>query len=210
MNSIKRIIYQRHSTRSFDPLQSLSKTSIETIIAAGCQAPSPKNRQPWSFIVLTRKADLYLASDILLTELGNLKKERINKQKDFEDLNMAIVSARIIRDCSALVFINYERDERNEHGDALDWTLSAQAFEVTDIQAIGACIENMALFAESQGIASLWLGDVLYAEQELYVAFKMKSPFIAAIAFGIESPSGSRYSIRDELDNKVTWFCSEG
>lgn len=47
-------IYQRKSTRNFRNVK-ISKAVIKEIICAGIQAPSPKNDQPWHFVVIDEK-----------------------------------------------------------------------------------------------------------------------------------------------------------
>ena len=203
MDNLQKIVYRRHSTRSFDPDYIICRQQQEDILKAGLRAPSPKNRQPWSFVVLDQKADIQRASLILIEQTQIFKEKRKLTHSDTEDLDMAKTTAEIIKDVSMLVLICYVRDEKNEHGDSMDWPLSAQAFEVADIQSIGACIENMILMAESMDISSLWICDVLYAESRLSKAFNLQWPLVSAVAFGKASPLHTpRYS----LDMKATWF----
>lgn len=203
MDSIGEIIQKRHSTRNFAPDFLISSEEQKYILDAGCRAPSPKNRQPWEFIVLTDRKSIRHASDILRSRLEVLKAERSEKKLDDSDINMAFSSAEIIRDVSMLVFVCYLRDDNNGHDDALDWPLNALGFEVADLQAIGACIENMLLAAEERKISSLWLCDVLYAHEELSTEFQMQFPFVAAVAFGKET---THQTTRISVDRKTIWF----
>ena len=53
MNTLEAIA-QRRSIRKFKDTD-ISEETIETILDAAIQAPSGKNRQPWSFVVVRKK-----------------------------------------------------------------------------------------------------------------------------------------------------------
>ena len=195
-------IYSRHSTRYFDSNHTINKEDQERILQAGLRAPSPKNRQPWELVVIDGKDTIKRLSSVMEDQVRSLKNARDQMKRDTSDLDMAISTANIIRSASMVVLVCYERDESNEHGELMDWPITAQAFEVADIQAIGACIENMLLTAEEMSIASLWICDVLYAEKELSDAFGLMSPLVAAVAFGKAAPYQSP---RQSLSEKVRW-----
>lgn len=203
MTEEENVIYNRHSTRCFDAEFEMGKTEMERILQAGIRAPSPKNRQPWSFVVLNRRQDILRITEILREQIKQLKRERTATGRDFDDLTLAENTADILQTVSALVFVCYLRDGSKEHGDSMEWSLTAQPFEVTDIQSIGACIENMLLCAQSMGISSLWICDVLYAEEAISKELRLKDPFIAAVAFG---KAAVHQSSRIPLCQKVTWL----
>ena len=195
-------IYTRHSTRCFDIGFEIPRNTQEKILEAGINAPSPKNRQPWRFIVLDQKKDIQNVADILENRLKQLKAERIEQNRDFTDLDMAFNTSRIIKDVSLLVLICYERDERNEHGEIMSWSIKARPFEVADILSIGACIQNMLLIAESFDIDSLWIGDIHYAESDLSRFFNTEHPIISAVVFGKEQ---KRRTMRHGVNEKAKW-----
>lgn len=147
--------------------------------------------------------DLDKTAEILRKELQKLKSDRLSRNADYADLQMAFQTADAIDSASAMVFVCYMRDDANEHGERMDWGLSAQAFEVADIQSIGACIENMLLVAESMSIASLWVCDVLYAESAISVAFGMEYPLVAAVLLG---KAALQQSAREDLSQKAKWY----
>ena len=59
-------IKERYSCRTYESKE-LTESQIRTILGAAHHAPSPKNRQPWRFVVL-RKKD----KDIFLDKTHNL------------------------------------------------------------------------------------------------------------------------------------------
>lgn len=194
-------IYQRRSTRSFEKGFQIPEDIQEMILTAGLHAPSPKNRQPWFFVLVEQKQTRHKISEILDKKLDVLKEERRLQKTDSTDLEMAHWTASLLRDCSLLTFVCYERDENNEHGEKINWELSAQAFEVVDLQAIGAAVENMLLQATELSIDSLWIGDVLYAHDEIRSYLNLKWPFVAAVAFGKRTQN-----VRKDLNEKCLRF----
>lgn len=177
-------IYRRTSTRNFEKNYQIPADIQELILNAGLQAPSPKNRQPWFFVLVEQRQARQNVSEILRKKLDVLKEERRLRKADCADLEMAGWTASLLCDCSLLIFICYERDESNEHGEEILWELSARAFETLDLQAIGAAVQNMLLQATELEVDSLWIGDVLYAHDELHAYLNLKYPFVGAVAFG--------------------------
>lgn len=196
-------IFTRHSTRSFESDFIIARETQKAILEAGTNAPSPKNRQPWHFIVLDQKDSIQKSADVLEARINALKAERMEHNLDLSDLNMALLTAEIIRNVSMLVFICYDRDDTNEHGEKMGWSVTAQAFEVADILSIGACVENMLLMAESLGIDSLWICDVLYAEHDFEELYGLNHPILSAVAFGKEH---KRRTTRLGLNQKAKWI----
>lgn len=200
--AVKDAIFQRKSTRSFVPDLRLERADLECILRSGLQAPSPKNRQPWKFCVVEDQAQKQRLTDIMMQSIAQLKQQRIQKNRDISDLTMAEYSAEILSQASAVIFVCYERDPSQEHDDPLAWDITAQGFEVADLQAIGAAVENMLLQATELSIDSLWICDVLYAHDALRSYLHLPCPFVAAVALGKVAPHQSN---RKELHEKVIW-----
>ncbi|MFC1709590.1 nitroreductase family protein [Candidatus Omnitrophota bacterium] len=57
---------------------------------------------------------------------------------------------------------------------------------VKDVQAVGACIENMLLCALELGISSCWMGEILSQKKKVNKSLKIKPQYdlMAAIALG--------------------------
>lgn len=197
------MIYQRKSTRNFESKYEIPKSIQEEILNAGLRAPSPKNRQPWRYVVVDDRETLGKIECVMKKTLQDLKTKRILQNKDVSDLNMALDTAKIIGQCSLLVFLCYERDDSNNHNENIDWPLSAQAFEVADILSIGASVQNMLLAACELGIDSLWIADVLYMHDELCSMMGLKYPFVAAVAFG---QAAKHQTPRKSLKEKMIRF----
>lgn len=79
------IIEDRRSIRKYKK-KVVNDKDIKKILLAGMAAPSPKNRQPWKFIVLKESDKIQLFADTM--------REAINKkilEKDFrQDIRMSL------------------------------------------------------------------------------------------------------------------------
>lgn len=201
--SVSQAIQRRKSTRSFDQLRMIKKEDLDCLLQAALQAPSPKNRQPWLFTVVTKKETQKALAQILEKKLDELHMSRAKLDKGTDDLDLAKGSVRVLQDASALVFVAYIRDEENEHGDPHKWNLSAQPFEVADLQSIGAAVENMILTADALAIDSLWMCDVLYAYQDYMEYLNLKNPLIACVALGYQT---LHHTPKASLDEKVEYW----
>lgn len=201
--SIERAIQNRKSTRSFDRSSIIKKECLDSLLHAALQAPSPKNRQPWHFTVVSEKSSQEKLAQILEQKTNVLCASRLKQGKGTDDLELARGSIRVLRDASTLVFVTYVRNEKNEHGDTHNWSLCARPFEVADLQSIGAAIENMLLTAEAFKIDSLWMCDVLYAYQEYMDYLRLKNPLVACIALGYQT---EHHTPRASLDEKVEYW----
>lgn len=201
--AVREVICRRRSTRNFDEAYVISEKDQNLILEAGLRAPSPKNRQPWHFSVVRearKRADI---AELMETELESLKKRRIDSGKEYTDLDMALQTAAIIREASLILFVGYDYDEANEHGETMNWGIHARGYEAADLQAIGAAVQNMLLQAAELGIASLWMCDVLYVHDALRELLQLKHPFVAAVAFGKALPAQSS---RKKIGEKVEWI----
>jgi nitroreductase len=196
-------IWTRKSTRAFDSSRAIEQQCLEYLLRAAIQAPSPKNRQPWHFTVVTEKTSQERLSEILKKKLEVLCHERQARGMGTDDLDLAQGSVHVLQDAAALVFVTYLRDAKNEHGDAHDWSLCARPFEAADLQAIGAAVENMLLAATCVGIDSLWMCDVLYAHQEYLNYLGLQDPIVACIALGYPT---SYHTSREPLEAKVDYW----
>lgn len=178
MNGMYNVIFKRRSVRFFKS-DDISKVDMREILRAGMWAPSAKNRQPWKFIVVKGESK---KEALALMEKGI---ERAEKGEGVlagsPDL---YVNARFTLKCMeqapVLVFVV------NPNGRPLTdtWTTAEKIHELSDVQAIGAAAENMALQATSMGYGSLWIGNVFFAYEELH-EWLGEGEMVLAMSFGI-------------------------
>jgi nitroreductase len=76
-----------------------------------------------------------------------------------------------------------------------------------DMMSIGACIQNMLLTAESLGIGSVWLGEILNRKTEVNEILQIdkSNELMAVIALGYpdEAPTGKRKKIDDLILKRI-------
>lgn len=195
-------IKSRRSTRAFVPAE-LSRDQICQIVCGGMQAPSPKNAQPWSFVVVQDAEKKNHIAQLLEANLRQLKRENDEKNIARPDLDSAFMSARILREASAVIFVFLEESLPVAHDDKINWRLHARDVECTYIMAIGAAIENMLLTATSMGISSLWMCDVYYAYQDIVNFLDKSGVMLAAVALGYGESDGQVH--RKHVSEAISW-----
>ena len=151
-------------------------------------APSAKNRQPWNFTLLSQAKEIRTVVDCFEERLGQIEKTSpVGREKKVK-LAMAGETVSIMRNVPAVIFVHYAIPALR--GSAT-WAQVERHLDITDIQSIGAAIENMLLQAVSAGIGSLWVCDILDAHDEICRLLDMKYPFIAAVLLGYENLADS-------------------
>jgi len=190
MNTLEAITTRR-SIRKFKD-NPLPEESLHTILTAATQAPSGKNRQPWSFILV--KGDKR-------NEMVDIMRKGIAKMKaQGEDIGSSEWSANVIEQAPVTVFIF------NPYG-LHPWLPHSikQSFEnLVDIQSVGAAIQNMLLTAQELGVGSLWVCDVFYAYEELCSWLGEEGQMVAAVSLGYpdESPNARP---RKSITEVIRW-----
>ena len=164
-------IYGRRSIRKFKP-ENLAPEIIDKIIIAGTKAPSGRNRQPWTFVVLQgeRKARLLT---VMAKRRKFLRRFRINTEgyeftiKSMEQAPVIILvfNTGVQPGFSFIPFYRYLR--------------------LIDIQSIGGAIQTMLLAARDLGVGTVWICNTLLAEKQIRASFGKKEELIAAIALGL-------------------------
>ncbi len=193
------IIYARRSIRYFKP-DPIRPEDLRKILRTGMQAPSPKNRQPWRFLVFTETAKEKLLS--VLAE-GIARSERgegiLATPEGY--IENAKFTLRAMREAPVSVIVTNPlgRPLRN------DWSAAEKINELSNVQAIGAAAENMALAATALGIGSLWNGNIFYAYDELREFLKGKGEPVLAMSFGYSSRDNLRSLPRKREDEVIEY-----
>lgn len=87
-------------------------------------------------------------------------------------------------------------------GIAVFLNTSASYDRTKDLQAIGACIQNMLLEEHSLGLGGVWLGEILKNGEQIeeILAMKKDLELMAVIALGVPAKSpknGKRKELKD-------------
>ena len=102
------------------------------------------------------------------------------------DTGSGIWTAAVMEQAPVTVFVF------NPHGihSWLDHSVEEMFLSLVNVQSVGAAIQNMLLAAQDLGLGSLWIGDVLYAYDELCPWLGEPGQMVAAVSLGYpdESP----------------------
>jgi len=184
-------IGRRRSIRRFRP-EAVPRERLAEVLRAAVLAPSAKNGQPWKFIVLgeaSRKTALE-AMDAGI-------RSRMAEEALRPALASAVHTLRVMKSAPALVLIVYPAGV-NPAGMVEG---SARIMEQMDVLSLGAAVENMLLEAVAQGLGSLWIGNTVFAHDEMARALKLEGELIGAVALGYadESPEPRPRKPMDEV-----------
>lgn len=189
-------IRARRSIRKFKP-DPIPRETIETILEAGINAPSAKNRQPWRFVVVTEKT----RGDMLEAMRQGLEwmDQHVNQtEEDRMLLKGAWRTYGIMAQAPVTIFI------LNPYGKTPFEGLPPfyERFgELANVQSVGAAIQNMCLAATDQGVGSLWICDVFSAYQPLTEWLDTNDQLVAALSLGYadEAPNARPRKPVEEL-----------
>ena len=187
------VIEERKSIRAFSK-QDIPDAVLQEILYAGLRAPSPKNRQPWYFLVSRSGAK----REVLITDMEYSVQAALARESGRRDLTMALESVEILRQAPVVIFVCYRLGTVESHDDGVDWPIKASDLEVVDLLSVGAAIENILLTAAELGLGGLWCGDILYAYQDFMRSFPTSYPLVSAVCLGYPAqnpPLTSRYPL---------------
>ena len=176
-------IHRRKSTRAFSK-KKIDSGVLQEILSSGLQAPSPKNDQPWHFLIVEKEEKRRQAADILEERLEGLREDNKRQGIPRPDIVGAFESVKIMREAPILVFVYLDPEKCQGYDDGMTWSLSAKDFECTHLMSVGAAIQNILLSATEKGVDSLWLGDIVYAYDRLHEYLCTEGCLVAGIALG--------------------------
>jgi len=175
MNTLETIAARR-SIRRFKA-GPLPDGTLEKILAAGIQAPSGHNRQPWRFTVVAGAAHAEMV-EVLRSTLAKRRAEG-------EDVGSAAGTVEAMAGAAVTVFVHHPKGIHPWVARSENWE------ELVDVQSTGGAIENMLLAATELGIGSLWIADVWEAYGPLNAFLGENGLMVAAVSFGLpdEAPA---------------------
>lgn len=190
-------IKNRRSIRSYKE-DMIPREHLEEIIQAGILAPSSKNRQPWSFTVVTGEAK----SEMLSVMSQGLEEEKQNPlfPASAPYIDGAWHTLEIMTQAPVVILI------KNELAKPLTETLTIdeRESEICNAQSIGAAIENMIIMATELGIGSLWICDTCFAQRPLQAWLGGIGELYAALALGYAAEEPAPRP-RKQLADLVEW-----
>lgn len=190
-------ISNRRSIRKFLDTP-VPQNLIEMVIQAGTMAPSAKNRQPWRFVVVENEKQ-----DMLQAMKNGIEREKresglLPGSKKF--ISGAEYTKRIMQQAPITIFVlNSLEEALYQHV-----TMEENFYHLSNIQSIGAAIENMLLTACDLGLGSLWICDIDFAYHELLKWLGTNEQLVAAIALGYADENPVKRP-RKETSSLITW-----
>ena len=172
------IIKKRRSIRYFSNKE-IDIKDLNEIISAGTYAPSPKNRQPWMFIVITENEKMNMIN-VIQKGLEREKNGEGVMKNYISTLPGAFNTLEIMRQAPITIFVFNTSCKGNQ----FEIDLGERLFQISNVQAIGACIQNMLLTATEKNIGSLWICDIFYAYQDICEWLNVDYQLVSAISFG--------------------------
>lgn len=191
--NIDNVIKERYSCRSYTTIK-LTNSQLYEILDAARYAPSPKNRQPWRFVVLREeeKTDfLNLISDSFSNN-SNLKLY----EKKLNEHNSEKKSYAIMKEAYTIILVF------NAYPSIEVLGCKDEFFDCANIQSIGAAIQNMLLKATELKIGSLWICDIFTSYKTICDYYK-NGQLIAAIALGYAKKETKKKTPRKSLDTLI-------
>lgn len=177
-------IYGRRSIRKYRQAD-IPREQVEKVLNATIQAPSGKNQQPWRFVVLEGKS-----KDEVMDRIARA----VNEHKDVEGVEGCMWTIRFMRKAPVIIFVFNSAYERE----------ASPIARLMQIQAIGGAIQTMLLAAWELELGSLWVGDLVFASQEVCAYLNRSDEMVAAVALGYpeEEPEARP---RMKLDEVTEW-----
>lgn len=176
------VVKKRRSIRKFDN-KKVSKEVLEKILYNASLAPSGKNRQPWRFVVVQNEKIKANIADIMTCKANQIT--NTGESTGVKNTAGIIKKAPVF----IAVFNTWGTKKSN-----------------SNLQSIGACIENICLSATYFGLGSLWICDIDCCFSELQKLLgKPHVALVAGVALGyaLENPKARP---RLEVNEITDWI----
>lgn len=178
-------IFQRRMIRRYTA-QPVPRAALEQLLEAACRAPSPHNRQPWRFAVLTEPtARTRLAHAMAERLRADLARDGVPPEQIEQDAQRSIqriVSAgAAILVCMTLRDMDVYPDDRRN--DAERWMAG---------QAVAAATQNILLRATELGLGACWMCAPLFCPEAVREVLNLPTDWTpqALITVGYPADSG--------------------
>lgn len=181
-------IRSRRSIRHFKSTP-VPRDVVEALLAAAAEAPSPKNAQPWRFVVFAGGQR---------TELLARIKELVGQELAAGRISPCVSPTLRAMEEAPVIVLVYNR-ATSRYATEKDPIIA----RVVDVQSIGACIQNLLLAAQERGVGTLWICDLLDVEPVLGV-LQADEELVAAVALGYPDCAPPRPP-RCAMSDIVTW-----
>lgn len=196
MTDFLRLAHARRMTRQFLP-DALPDEAIQTLLEAASRAPSPHNRQPWRFVIVTGSARDRLAhamGDRLIADLVADGAPEEVARADAARSRLRIVTAPVsILVC--LTIIDMDRYPDARRNDIEHWMAG---------QAVAAAVQNMLLQAEALGLGACWMCAPLFCADVVKATLDLPSDWEPQALIAVGTPAAPGRSRERKAPAAVT------
>lgn len=165
MSAFGALLHARRMTRWFKP-EALPPGALEQILEAATRAPSPHNRQPWRFAIVSGPARARLASAMgdrlvsdLLADGVAMQTARNDAARSYERITSAPIA---VLACMTTVDLDRYPDPGREAAE--HWMAG---------QAVAAAVNNMLLQASEIGLGACWMCAPLFCPDAVRMALDL-------------------------------------
>ena len=183
-------ILERRSVREGFGGEPLPRSTIDQIVECGLVAPSSKNAQPWRIHVVTDRLTLATLADAVQHAKDADRYVPIDPATGRPRPNWpssVTQSAAVLREVGLALFV----ENRGEFSDGRQNVASVRDDEVRknaligygfEMIGLGASIQNMWLAASALGLAAVFMGDVVIAEETIRSTLGMRGDLAGVLA----------------------------
>ena len=206
-------IYNRKSIRKFKK-DIIPREDILKMLEAAVQAQSPKNQQTWHFVVLQNKdvvnkiAEIVSNKHLYLAEIAKDEKQRklmINTLPYYTCFKDAPVTIIVYSKAYKMIEEKILRDN-NASEELIDILKSTHS----EVQGIGAAIENFLLAATALGYGACYMTGPAHSKKEIeeLIDFKKEGyELMAMISLGVpEDDKVLNVKYYEHQEEKITRF----
>lgn len=200
---ITTLIQSRRSIRYGFAEREVPSDAIEQIVKSGLAAPSSKNAQPWHIHVVRERDDLCHLSDLVNRAKAAERFLPIDPRdgKPRQWKSTVAESARILGSASLGLFIENTGEFSSGRAEILKANGNTQKSALIgygfEMIGLGALVQNMWLTAHYYGLAGVFMGDVVAAEESIRRNLGMTGDLVGVLAVGYTIDQPVNKTIKD-------------
>ncbi len=160
------VVAGRRSIRAFKDTP-VPRNALESALTYATLAPSAHNRQPWRFVVITKKEQkISLANSMG----GRLKRERHQDGDDQKVIEKdADQSFTRLTQAGAIILLSLTMEDMDSYPDA-PRNLHERHMAIQSVAMAG---QNLLLGLEAEGLGACWMCAPLFAPEEVAACFDL-------------------------------------
>ncbi len=174
-------LIKKHKTIRKYANKQVPEIIVNKIIEAGIWGPSIHGFHPGEFVAVNKKS---LIKKISATLLNESKFLNVGADVLLRSTAQTVANSRLI------IFVYNNGCFRKFAKKFSDKYLKVA--EISEVEALSACIQNMLLTAESLGIGSCWTITPLFCKEKIANILKINLKMMALLTFGYPAEEGKR------------------